>query len=86
MFKPIKTVEEWVMQQDNDPKHRAHIGTHWLKDKEIELVKWPAFCLDLNPIEHMWGEVERKRSRRTKQPLLRISHRCHKEVGRFRVE
>ena len=39
LFESIKKVEEWVMQQDNDPKHRAHIVTHWLKEKEIELIK-----------------------------------------------
>ena len=31
------------MQQDNDPKHRAHIVIHCLKEKEVELLKWPPF-------------------------------------------
>ena len=58
------------MQQDNDPKHRADIVAHWLKEKEVKLLKWPPFSPDLNPIEHMWDEVERrmkKRSQRTKR-------------------
>ena len=72
LFETIKKLNlgrEWVMQQDNDPKHRAHIVTHWLREK-VELLKWSPFSPDLNPIEHMLDEVERrikKRSRRTKQ-------------------
>ena len=67
------------MQQDNDPKHRAHIGTHWLKEKEVELLKWPPFSPNLNPIEHMWDGVERrmkkekpKNETELKQSLLRV--------------
>ena len=70
---------EWVMQQDNDPKHQAHIVTHWLKEKEVELLKWPPFSPDLNPIEHMWDEMERrmkkekpKNETELKQCLLRV--------------
>ena len=86
------------MQQDNDPKHRAHIVTHWLKEKEVELLKWLPFSPDLNPIEHMWDEVERRMMKKEKveernrtetiftSGLARYRHRCHKEVGRFRAK
>ena len=84
LFESIKKLNlgrEWVMQQDNDPKHWAHIVTHWLKEKEVELLKWPPFSPDLNPIEHMWDEVERrmkkekpKNETELKQSLLRVWH------------
>ena len=31
LFESIKKVEEWIMQQDNDPKHWTHIG--WKKKR-----------------------------------------------------
>ena len=78
-LKKLNLGREWVMQQDNDPKHRAHIVTHWLNEKEVELLKWPPFSPDLNPIEHMWDEVERrmkkekpKNETELKQSLLRV--------------
>ena len=38
----------------------AHIVTKWLDEKGVERLKWPLFSLDLNPIEHIWDEVERR--------------------------
>ena len=96
LFQSIKKLSlgrEWVMQQDNDPKHRAHIVTHWLKEKEVELLKWPPFSPDLNPIEHMWDEVERrmkkekpKNETELKQSLLRVWHGIGTDVTKKLVD
>jgi hypothetical protein len=42
----------WVFQQDNDPKHRAHLTTDWLSKNVPEVLKWPSKSPDLNPIEN----------------------------------
>ena len=96
LFESIKKLNlgrEWVMQQDNDPKHRAHIITHWLKEKEVELLKWPSFSPDLNPIEHMWDEVERrmkkekpKNETELKQSLLRVWHGIGTDITKKLVD
>ena len=37
--------------QDNAPPHKATLSIAYLGFNEIELISWPAFSPDLNPIE-----------------------------------
>ena len=57
-----------IFMQDNARVHTARIIKNWLADTGIDVVEWPPYSPDLNPIEHAW------------RPLKEWVHEHHPEL------
>ncbi len=46
-------LEEFIFQQDNDPKHKSGYTMDYFNAKGINVLEWPSKSPDLNPIANL---------------------------------
>lgn len=50
-------IDDHFLQQDNDPKHTYKRTREQLNASNIHVLSWPGCSPDMNPIEHVWNDI-----------------------------
>ena len=74
-----------IFMDDNARPHRARAVMQHLENNGISHIPWPAMSPDLNPIEHVWDQIDRQVRRRTPSPqnLRQLEAAIHEEWRRL---
>jgi hypothetical protein len=72
--------DQFIVIDDNARPHRVRVVQDYLERESIECMNSPPRSPDLNPIEHMWNELQVRISARLLQP------RTTQELGAMLVQ
>jgi transposase len=77
---------EYLFQQDNTPIHTSQRTRNFAEEMNLTLLPWPGQSPDLNPIEHLWDELERRIRAKKNHPknlgeLEALLQECWSEIS-----
>jgi transposase len=73
------------LQRDNSQAHRAESVYTYLNSEEadiiIDVLPWPSYSPDLNPIENLWAVLKRNIRKRQPRTIDQLEDMIHEEWG-----
>lgn len=66
-------IKDWVLQEDDDPKHSNSLCRAWKEQNGIVTIDWPSQSPDASPIENVWALMRTKLARKPVYNLEQLS-------------
>ena len=48
-----------LFMQDNASIYTSRLARQWFEENGIDVLEWPPYLPDLNPIEHLWYRLKK---------------------------
>ncbi|KAJ4438404.1 hypothetical protein ANN_14349 [Periplaneta americana] len=84
----ISSDEAWFSLSGGSWPHVSAATMQWYADNHVYRLDWPAQSSDLNPIEHLWDELDRRLRSREMRPtyVVQLSAMLQEEWRRIPVD
>ena len=78
--------DDWMLQEDNDPKHTLKKCENWRDENGVTRIRWPSQSPDLNPMENLWANMKINVMKRHPKNLQELQNMVDEEWSKFGPE
>lgn len=75
--------EGYILQQDNDPKHRSKLAMEYIYKHTDDQLEWPPYSPDISPIENIWAWLKNEVAKDSPQTIEALKKSIHKNWNRI---